>query len=97
MNLKKSVSIILVLLVIGIAAVTAWEQCFVAHGVSIGHDGYNVILDNLTNEVVTVTFTVVMEDDSEHKYQNKAVGANSIATFKYASGGNNIKNVVPCW
>ena len=94
MNFKRLISIFLVLLIAGIAVVTAWDRCFVSDGVSISYEKKKVKLENSAPEYRTVLFTVIFTDDTKAEYQQYTVNANSTREITYAK---RIKSVAPCW
>jgi len=94
MNVKKIISILLILMVIGIASVAAWEMCAAMDGVSISYSYKTVLLENKASEYRTVIFTVTFSDGTKAEYQQYAVDAKSSRQINY---GKVIKSVAPCW
>ena len=94
MNLKKQVSIFLVLLVVGIATVVAYDYCFVADGVTISKSGTYVIFENKADDYRTVIYTVVFTDKTKAEYEQYTVSAKNTERKNY---GKQIKTVDPCW
>ena len=94
MSFKKLTGVFLLLLIVGIATATAWNQCFVQDGVTISFENTFVKLENKAPEHRTVVFTVVFLDGTMLEMQQITVDPNSTETKSY---GQFIKNVVPCY
>jgi hypothetical protein len=94
MNLKKLASIFLVLLVLGIVAVAAYEQCIFIDGVSIGKQNFDVILENSNDKPTSVVYQVTFEDTTKTPPQQQTVAAKSTKKVSY---NKRIQDVSPCW
>jgi hypothetical protein len=94
MNLKKLLNIILVLLVVGIATVVAYDYCFVADGVTISKYETYVIFENKADSYRTVIYTVKFKNGTKAEYEQYTVSAKSTERKNYSKL---IESVDPCW
>jgi hypothetical protein len=83
-----------VLLVVGIVAVAAYEQCIFIDGVSIGKDGTYVVLQNSNDKPTSVVYQVTFSDNTKTAPQQQTVSAKDTKRVNY---GKTVKDVSPCW
>jgi hypothetical protein len=93
MKLKKTLGIMLLLLIFGIVAAVAYDYCFVVDGVTISKNGTYVIFENKADSYRTVVYTVVFTDGTTREREQYTVSANSTERKGY---GKRIKDVDPC-
>jgi hypothetical protein len=94
MNIKKLVSILLILLVFSIAVVSAYDVCFFTDGVTISKDGNLVVFENKADSYRTVYYTVVFTDGTKAEYEQYTVSAGKTERKAYSK---QIRSVDPCW